>query len=110
MRSKFSHGAKFVLDLHENWPDYLKNASHTNTVLGKLLSSYKQWKRYEKKLCDQADSVIVVIDEAKERLIKNGIRAERLSVVSNTVKFEILLHNTNSHRIKNTSHYFMPGE
>lgn len=29
----------FYLDLHENWPDYVREARHTNTLLGRLLSS-----------------------------------------------------------------------
>ena len=99
---KVQYGAKFILDLHENWPDYLKNATHANTFLGKLLSSYKQWKRYEKNLCDQADSVIVVIDEAKERLVKNGIRAESISVVSNTLN----LTSFTQHKFTPDKEYF----
>jgi glycosyltransferase involved in cell wall biosynthesis len=83
MKQKFN--VKFVLDLHENWPDYLKNASHTQTMIGKLLSSYKQWLVYETRQCLYADNIIVVIEEAKERLIRRKIQAEKIFVVSNTL-------------------------
>lgn len=87
-------GVKFVLDLHENWPDYLKNAVHTNTIVGKILSSGRQWEHYEKKLCDRADTVIVVIDEAKERLIRRGVSYEKITVVSNTLNLDSFAQHT----------------
>lgn len=79
------HNAKFVLDLHENWPAFIKFATHTQSLLGKVLSSYKQWVRYEKKYCKLADNIIVVVDEAKERLVKLGIKADKITVVSNVL-------------------------
>lgn len=74
-----------TFDFHENWPDYLKNAEHTNTILGKLLSSDKQWRKYELDSCKKADSIIVVVEEAKKRLVRNGIKSEKIRVVSNTL-------------------------
>lgn len=86
------YNAKLTLDLHENWPALLRVATHTESVLGKFLSKNYQWENYEKKYCNLADNVIVVVDEAKERLIGLGIQEEKIAVVSNTLnlnEFEV---------------------
>lgn len=79
------YGIPFILDLHENWPALLKISQHTNTFLGKLLSSNAQWVAYEKKYVSWADKVIVVVDEAKERIGGLGVDPSRIHVVSNTI-------------------------
>lgn len=83
--ARCKYGAKFVLDLHENWPAFLRTSVHTNTFLGKLLSSDRQWVNYEKEMCSQADRVITVVDEMKERIEKLGIDGYKIAVVSNTL-------------------------
>ena len=74
-----------IMDLHENWPAFLRISSHTNTVLGKLLSSNSQWVNYERNMIKLLDKMIVVVEEAKERLIQAGISHEKIFVVSNTL-------------------------
>lgn len=86
--AKRKYGVKFVLDLHENWPVLLQLSTHTNTFLGKLLSSNKQWIRYEKEMSSTADRVIVVVDEAKTRISSLGVKPENIEVVSNTLNIE----------------------
>lgn len=80
--------AKFVLDLHENWPAYLRISTHTQGFWGRLLSSNKQWEAYEKKYVNKADKVIVVVDEARERLNKLCEKTDNRIVVSNTINIE----------------------
>jgi glycosyltransferase involved in cell wall biosynthesis len=82
---KKKYKLKFVLDLHENWPALLNISTHTKTFLGKILCSIPQWEKYEKKHASLADRVIVVVDEAKTRLIELGVDADKISVVSNTL-------------------------
>lgn len=79
------HNLKFTLDLHENWPALLRVATHTQSALGKFLSKNNQWTKYELKYCKLADNVVVVVDEAKKRLIELGIINEKIHVVSNTL-------------------------
>jgi len=86
--AKCKYGAKFVLDLHENWPVLLQLSKHTNTFLGKLLSSNDQWIRYEKEMCVLADKIIVVVDEAKTRICALGVSPEKVEVVSNTLNLD----------------------
>jgi glycosyltransferase involved in cell wall biosynthesis len=74
-----------IIDLHENWPGLLSISSHTRTIVGRLLCNIEQWKLYEKKYLLLADRVIVVVDEAAERLMKLSVPEKNLVVVSNTL-------------------------
>ncbi len=87
LRKKFK--VKFVLDLHENWPALLEISTHTQTFLGKRLCSITQWKDYEIKYATEADKVIVVVDEAKDRLTGLGVEAEKIYVLSNTLNMDL---------------------
>ena len=86
MAKKFN--LKFTLDLHENWPALLRVATHTQSALGKFLSKNKQWEKYELNYCKLADNVIVVVDEAKNRLASLGINNDKIIVVSNTLNLK----------------------
>ncbi len=80
--------AKFVLDLHENWPGLLKISEHTQSFVGKILSHDQQWRKYEKRMCNLADRIIVVVEEAQKRLENLGIEHSKITVVSNTLNIE----------------------
>lgn len=79
-----------VIDLHENWPALIKTAAHTRTLAGRLLSSNKQWVDYEKTILPEADLVVTIIEEARDRIIQLGIDPEKVCMVSNTINFEDL--------------------
>lgn len=85
LEAKKRYNVKYILDLHENWPVLLQLSQHTNTFLGKLLSSNKQWVDYEKDMCKKADKIIVVVDEAKNRIASLGVDENKIFVVSNTL-------------------------
>jgi glycosyltransferase involved in cell wall biosynthesis len=76
---------KLIADLHENWPAFLEISKHTQTVAGKILSPIFLWRCYEKRILVHADAIIVVVDEAKDRLIGLGIPSAGIFVVSNTI-------------------------
>jgi glycosyltransferase involved in cell wall biosynthesis len=82
-----------IIDLHENWPALLKTAAHTNTLAGKLLSSNHQWVNYEKRMLPNADKIITIIEEARDRVVSLGIDRGKVSMVSNTINFENLSIN-----------------
>jgi glycosyltransferase involved in cell wall biosynthesis len=84
------YNTRLVIDLHENWPALLKTAAHIQTIPGKLLSSDKQWVRYEQKMLPQADKVITIIEEARDRVAALGIDRDKICMVSNTINFENL--------------------
>ncbi|MBN1388613.1 MAG: glycosyltransferase family 4 protein [Bacteroidales bacterium] len=82
LKKKFNF--KIVLDLHENWPGLLNNSPFTKTLAGRLFCSISQWERYEKKYAVRADRIIVVVEEARERIIKLPVPEQKISIVSNT--------------------------
>jgi glycosyltransferase involved in cell wall biosynthesis len=77
-----------IIDLHENWPALLKTAAHTRTLAGRLLSSNRQWVEYERRILPEADKVITVVEEARDRVVSLGIDSEHVSIVSNTINYE----------------------
>ncbi len=79
-----------TIDLHENWPALINTAPHTQTFFGKILSSNRQWIEYEQKMLSEADNVITVVEEARDRVINLGIEPEKICMVSNTLNFENL--------------------
>jgi len=81
---KKKYNCKVVLDLHENWPALLGVSAHTNTFLGRILSSEKEWRSYEKSCAGKADAIIAVVDEMKTRIAKLGIPQEKIYVLENT--------------------------
>lgn len=82
------YGIPVVLDLHENWPAHMEMARHTNTFLGKLLSSNKKWRNYEKKMTQKADAIVTVVDEMKLRIEALGVDSDKITVVSNTLELD----------------------
>ena len=87
---KKKYNIKLVIDLHENWPGLLKNATHTQTFPGRIISSNNQWKKYEIKMLKEADLVITVVNEARDRVASLGISAKKLYVVSNSVNTDAI--------------------
>lgn len=79
------YGIKLIIDLHENWPALLRVSTHTNTLLGRLLSPNFLWVKYEKRILKFANYIIVVVDEAKQRVKQFGINESKIFVVSNTL-------------------------
>jgi len=75
---------KLVIDLHENWPALLSVSVHTNTLLGKILSSERQWRSYEEYCTHEADAVITVVDEMKNRISELGVPEAKIYVLENT--------------------------
>ncbi|MFV0531483.1 MAG: glycosyltransferase family 4 protein [Flavobacteriales bacterium] len=84
---------KLILDFHENWAGLLSVSAHTKTLLGKVLSSNTQWENYETAYCKLADQILVVVDEAKDRLVEKGIEKKKIKVVSNTILLPLNIKN-----------------
>ncbi len=84
LKKQHNYNFKITLDLHENYPDMLKIAKHTNSLIGKRFFNYQQWLDYEKAMVNSVDNVITVVEEMKQRIIKLGLAKEKVTVVSNT--------------------------
>jgi glycosyltransferase involved in cell wall biosynthesis len=77
-----------IIDLHENWPALLRHAPHTHTFAGRLLSSDRQWADYEKRMLGEADIIITIVEEARDRVVSLGIEPDKIFIVSNTISLE----------------------
>ena len=74
-----------IADLHENYPVaiqfYLSDASFRS----RFLNGVERWKKYENYCLNRVNHIIVVVDEAKERIISNyNIPKDKVTIVSNT--------------------------
>ncbi len=73
-----------ILDLHENYPFLLQESPHTQTAIGKLLSSHQQWLDYEIEMLNKADFLISIVQEQKDRIVRLGVSPDKIFIVSNT--------------------------
>jgi len=76
-------GLPVVADLHENYPAGLQ-VWYTNRLKKWTIYNYRRWASYEKKVVSAVDAVIVVVEEAKERVKGLGVDESRIYVVPNT--------------------------
>jgi glycosyltransferase involved in cell wall biosynthesis len=81
-------GIPLVADLHENWPAALKNYGYARRFPGRILISPERWARHERGILPHAERIIVVIEEARERILAQGIDPGRIVVVRNTVEVD----------------------
>lgn len=77
-------GVRVIADLHENYPAGLQVWEPENRLLHHLFNGYNRWAAHERNVLAQVDHVIVVVEEAKERLVAGGLPAEKVTVVMNT--------------------------
>ena len=81
-------GIPIVADLHENYPAALQvwrglNRGLKQKIVDDLFNGLDRWVAYEKRCVQEADRVIVVVDEAKERLLRYGVPDEKVTVLMN---------------------------
>ena len=80
---------KIIADLHENYPAAIKSYIEDNSIRSIIrrytIDRYDRWISYEKKILQEVDAVIGVVDEAKKRIARDcGIAENKIHVVSNT--------------------------
>lgn len=87
---KENNDVKVIVDLHENYPEALKTwfKWKRNPIVrlkNKLFLNPVRWTQFEKKACQEADAIIAVVDEMKQRLIDlYQTTEEKITVVTNT--------------------------
>jgi glycosyltransferase involved in cell wall biosynthesis len=77
-------GLPVVADLHENYPAGLQ-VWYTSALKKRTIYSHGRWSRYEREILREVDAVIVVIEEARERVAALGVPPDKILVVPNTV-------------------------
>lgn len=80
---------KIIADLHENYPAAIKSYIEDNSIRSIIrrytVDRYDRWISYEKKILQEVDAVIGVVDEAKTRIARDcGVDENKIYVVSNT--------------------------
>jgi glycosyltransferase involved in cell wall biosynthesis len=80
-------GLHVILDFHENYPASVRLMFEISPSLWRRLmySDTHRWELYEKRCAMEADRVIVVVEEGRDRLVARGIPWDKIMVVSNTV-------------------------
>lgn len=85
-----------VLDLHENYPAAIQYYRPEHLPVYKqfigYFYSFKRWVNYERRCALAANRVLVVVDEARERLVNEGIPANKITVIENTEDIDIFLN------------------
>ena len=84
-RLKRKFGIKYILDLHENWPVLQQISEHTQRFPGRFFFSFSAWLKYERQAVENADRVVTVVDEMKQRIVSMGVDASKIEVVQNTI-------------------------
>ena len=98
---KLSKKLPVIADLHENYPEALKNYKYTQVFPGKYIISIPKWERTEIEWLKKSDYVITVIEEAVERYVKLGIDAKKIHVVQNYVNADEFDSSTIDNEIVN---------
>lgn len=83
-------GIPVVIDLHENYPELLRIRFKISQLSRKelLLIDPDRWTKHESKILQKVDHIIVVVDEAKERLISLSLSSKKITVISNAEAYE----------------------
>jgi glycosyltransferase involved in cell wall biosynthesis len=76
-----------IFDMHENYPEALK-AFGKKGLINFLFKNYKAAKLLEKFCIKRSDAIITVVKENSERLIQQGVKSEKIYLVSNTVDLD----------------------
>jgi glycosyltransferase involved in cell wall biosynthesis len=85
---------KVILDMHENYPEMLEELTLSKkgfmkSMKDRLFFNFKHWKKFEKKIISIPDHIIAVVDEMKEKLIREySINSEKITVISNFEKLD----------------------
>jgi glycosyltransferase involved in cell wall biosynthesis len=79
-------GIPVVADFHENYPAAIQEwKRRRHPVIRWLLAAPRRWETYERWACGAVDHLIVVVEEARQRLVRElGVKEAKITVVGNT--------------------------
>jgi glycosyltransferase involved in cell wall biosynthesis len=82
-------GLPLVIDFHENYPEGMTSwsgwkKSFLINLKNRVLFSFKRWKKYEADYISKADAIIAVVEEMKEKFMREYNLKIPISVISNT--------------------------
>jgi glycosyltransferase involved in cell wall biosynthesis len=85
------HGIPVILDMAENYPAMLRDVTRFERfrLQNVLLRNPAIAAVVERVAVRLVDHIVVVIEEARDRLVRAGVSADRISIVRNTPKVEL---------------------
>ncbi len=86
IKAKREFQRPLIIDLHENYVHALTQYAWSTRFPGNILVSIPKWEKLERDWIEQADGVITVIGEMKDRYLKQGFPDEKFIVTPNTPK------------------------
>lgn len=94
---------RVIADLHENYPEMLRlsqmKSIFKETSLGslavRLVVNITKWQKFELSILKEVDQIVVVVDEAKHRLVSMGFNPSNISVVGNYSSININSYELN---------------
>jgi glycosyltransferase involved in cell wall biosynthesis len=95
LKIKEKYGCKVTADLHENYPagvrEWNKSSSGLKGFITKTIDNYDKWFKIEKYVVKKVDKIIAVVDEMKNRMIKqHNIDKDKIVVISNLEDIEFV--------------------
>lgn len=82
-------GVPVVADLHEVWISVLGQYAWSTRFPGKLFISIRKWKILEKKWTSEAQKVIVITEEMRDRYVSLGCPESKVVVLPNTINTSV---------------------
>ncbi len=79
------HKLPVVLDLHDNYPEVMKDYPHLKKIPGKWIIKPDLWKKKEQFFLEKSDFIITVSNEFQNEIQKRIDKKEKLVMVPNTV-------------------------
>lgn len=86
-------GKQVVMDMWENYPEALKGWASLDWKV-RIFKNPAVARAVERFVTPRMDHIFVVVDEQKQRLIEEGVKAERISVVTNAADVELFSGGT----------------
>lgn len=79
------YGLKLVCDQHEYYSNWISYTAHYNTMAGKIIRRFSNWRKYEKKYLNKANLVITIEEPLrKEYIDKIKIDPDKIINIPNT--------------------------
>jgi glycosyltransferase involved in cell wall biosynthesis len=87
---KRNYGVPVIADMHENYPYLVAEQAYMDSLFARIFLSKKKWFKKEKEWLPQADTIICVAEEMKQRVESVVLNTRSIVVVPNTPAVEEL--------------------
>ncbi len=92
------HGIPVIADLHENYPEAVKDWLSTDksfkSRVFNFLLPFRRWRNYERSVLRSVSRIITITEETAEHYVRDcGVPAEKITIVRNTDLVENLLNS-----------------